>query len=225
MVSITAEKRELIGKKVSKLRDEGKTPAVLYGPKTKEASLTVDGKELEKVYKEAGESTLIDLNVDGTKNSVLINDIQKNPVSGEIIHVDFYQPRLDKKVTISVPLVFEGEAPGIKELGGTLLHNIQEIEVQALPQNLPHELTVSVESLKTFEDKVLVKDIVVSADVEITRDLEDLVAQVVPVTDVEKELEKPISEETTEEPTEGEAEGEDKKEESEENNKEEKKEN
>lgn len=226
MVSITAEKRELIGKRVSKLRNKGQTPAVLYGPKIKEASLTVNGKQLEKIYREAGESTLIDLDIAGKKTPVLIHDIQRNPVSGEIIHVDFYQPRLDKKVTISVPLAFEGEAPGIKELGGTLLHSIQEIEVQALPQNLPHEIKVSVESLETFEDKILVKDIILPPDVEISRDLEDLVAQVVPVTDVEKELEKPVSEEAPEgeEIEEGKEGEEEKKEEPKEGNKAEKKE-
>lgn len=199
MVTISADKRKQVGKGLSQLRKDGKTPAVLYGPKTKDAVLMVDGKELERVYKEAGESTLIDLDVEGKKTPVLIHEVQRNPVSDKIIHVDFYQPPLDKKVEISVPLVFEGEAPAVKELGGTLLRNIQEIEVSALPQNLPHEISVSVEGLKAFEDRILVKDLVYAAEVEIHREADDVVAQVVPVEDVEKELAKPVSEEVAEE--------------------------
>lgn len=199
MVSISAEKREEVGKGLSQLRKEGKTPVVLYGPKTKAEALTVDGKELESVYKEAGESTLIDLEVAGKKTPVLIHEVQRHPVSDKIIHVDFYQPPLDKKVEISVPLVFEGEAPGVKELGGTLLRNIQEIEVLALPQDLPHEIAVSVESLKTFDDRILVKDLVYGAEVEILREADDVIAQVVPAEDVEKELAKPVSDEMPEE--------------------------
>ncbi|HEB13701.1 MAG TPA: 50S ribosomal protein L25, partial [candidate division CPR3 bacterium] len=128
------------------------------------------------------------------------------------VHVDFYQPDLTKETEVTVPLVFEGEAPGVKELGGTLLRNIQDIAVTALPQNLPHEIVVLVEGLKTFEDRILVKDIVVSNDITISRDPEDLVAQVIPAEDVEAELEVPIEEdvasvegaEKKEEETEGE---------------------
>ena len=195
MVTILADKREQVGKGLIQLRKNGKTPAVLYGPKTKTAALLVDGKELERVYREAGESTLIDLDFEGTKIPVLIHEVQRHPVSDKIIHVDFYQPPLDKKVEISVPLVFEGEAPAVKEMGGTLLRNIQEIEVLVLPQNLPHEITVSVEGLKTFEDRILVKDLIYGAEVEIHREADDVVAQVVPAEDVEKELAEPVGEE------------------------------
>ena len=199
MVSISAEKREEVGKGLSQLRKKGKTPVVLYGPKTKAEALTVDEKELESVYKEVGESTLVDLEVAGKKTPVLIHEVQRHPVSDKIIHVDFYQPPLDKKVEISVPLVFEGEAPGVKELGGTLLRNIQEIEVLAFPQDLPHEIAVSVERLKTFDDRILVKDLVYGAEVEILREADDVIAQVVPAEDVEKELAKPVSDEMPEE--------------------------
>ena len=132
------------------------------------------------------------METEGKEFPVLIYEVQRDPLSQDVLHVDFYQPDLTKEVEITVSLVFEGEAPGVAELGGTLLHTMQEVEVRALPQNLPHEIVVNVESLATFEDRILVKDLLQSENVEILQDAEDVVAQVVPAEDVEKELETPV---------------------------------
>jgi len=194
MLSITATKREETRKKVEALRKKGFIPSVLYGPKIESSSLQISSKEFEKIYKEAGESTLINLETEGKEFPVLIYGVQRDPLSEKTLHVDFYQPDLTKEVEVEVPLVFEGEAPAVAELGGTLLHTIQEVEVKALPQNLPHEIKVNVESLSTFEDRILIKDLLETEDVEILQDSEDVVAQVVPAEDVEKELETPVEE-------------------------------
>ncbi|MDO8655048.1 MAG: 50S ribosomal protein L25 [bacterium] len=194
MTSIQASIRQEQGRKTNALREAGKIPAVLYGPKTKSQMIAVEEREFLKALKEAGESTLLNLEVGDRKVPVLIHEVQRDPMQGTVIHVDFYEPPLDKKVKVELPVVVKGEAPAVKELGGTLIRHIQEIEVSALPQNLPHELTINVEGLATFEDRILVKDIPVPEGVTIEHNLEDVVAQVVPVTDVEKELATPVEE-------------------------------
>lgn len=193
MLKLTAQIREKT-EKLDKLRNSGAIPAILYGPKNQPVSLKVDEREFQKVYMEAGESSLIDLEARGEKSPVLIREVQREPLRGKTIHIDFYQPPLDKEIEIMVPLVFEGEALAVKDLGGTLIRSIQEIEVKALPKNLPHEIRVDVTGLATFEDKILVRDLVIDSNVEILHDLEDTVGQVEPVQDVEKELEQPVEE-------------------------------
>lgn len=208
MLSLTSQKRET-KEDLGVLRNQGMIPGVFYGPKVESQALQINGKQFSQVYKEAGESTLINLAVEGEKDSpVLIHEVQRDPLSSEVLHVDFYQPDLEKEVEITVPLVFEGEAPAVQELGGTLIRNIQEVSVKALPQNLPHEIVVNVDSLVAFEDRILVKDIVRKGEFEIVQDADDAIAQVVPVEDVEKELETPIEEDVEGVEQEGKAEGE-----------------
>ncbi|MDP3900769.1 MAG: 50S ribosomal protein L25 [bacterium] len=215
MIGITAEKRAAEAK-AGVLRKRGITPGVVYGPSREVQSLSVVSKELDHLYREAGESSLISLEIDGASTPVLIRDIQKDPVLGSILHVDFYQPPLDKKIRINVQLVFEGEAPGVKEFGGTLLRTMHEVEVEALPQDLPHEILCSLEGLKTFEDRLLVGSIVVPQGVEILAEPDEVIAQVVPAEDVEADLaasveEAAVPEEVKEEKKEEEKEGEEAK--------------
>jgi len=201
MLNLSAKIRKEVGRNTNPLRAEGKLPAVLYGPNVKNLSLELDYKSFEKVYQEAGESSLVSLKVKGEKKDyqVLIHDIQKDPLTGNFLHVDFYQPSLTKKTEARVPLVFIGEPEAIKNLGGTLVKNIKEVEVKALPQNLPHEIKVNIEKLKTFEDHIKISDLEIPEGVEILKDPEEIVALVVPPTKVEEELEKPV-EEKVEEP-------------------------
>lgn len=198
MLSLNAKIRKETGKKVKSLRKKGIIPAVLYGPKIKSLSLEVDLKEFEKVYQAAGESSLINLEVDEKKFSVLIHALELNVISQKPIHIDFYQPRLDEEITATIPLIFEGEAPAVKDLAGTLIKNIHEIEVKALPQDLPHSIQANIEKLKTFEDTVLVNDLIVPSGVKILKEPGEIVAQVVPPQKVEEELAKPVEEKVEE---------------------------
>ena len=183
---------------MKKLRSKGILPAVLYGPKTETASLEVDEKEFEKVFQGAGESSLISLEVGHKKFLVLIHAIEIDPISKKPIHVDFYQPRMDEEITAAVPLVFEGESLAVKELGGTLVKNIHEVEVKALPQNLPHEIKVNIEKLRTFEDNILIKDLIVPKEVKILKGPEEIVALISQKAKVEEELKKPVEEKVEE---------------------------
>lgn len=201
MLSLSAKVRKDFRKKVKNSRQKDILPAVLYGPKIKKTeSLEIDYKAFEKVYESAGESSLILLEIEeeGKKIPVLIHELQKDPITSKIFHVDFYQVSLEEKTVVKIPIVLEGVSLAVKELGGTLVKYISETEVKALPQNLPKEIKANAEVLKTFEDNILIKDLKLQDGVEILRRPDEIVASVLPPEKVEEELEKPIEEKVEE---------------------------
>lgn len=200
MLSLSAKIRKTLGKKVKNIRKEGIIPAVLYGSKTENLLLEVDLKEFEKIYKTAGESSLISLQVPEKKKkfSVLIHNVQFEALTDKPIHIDFFQPSLEEEIEVGVPLVFEGESRAVKDFGGTLIKNISEIEVRAFPQDLPPEIKVDIGILETFEDEILIKDIKIPNGVKLLREMDEIVAVVSPPEKVEEELEKPIEEKVEE---------------------------
>ena len=180
MISLQAKPREEFA--------AGMIKAVVYGPGVKNASIAIEEKEFIKVFRKAGESSLIELVIDKEKRPVLIHEIQKDPVSDLIIHIDFYQADLKEEVQVAVPLVFEGVALAEKELGGTLNKNMLELEVRALPTNLPQEIKVDISGLKTFEDHILVKDLLMPKDVAVLKNPDEIVASVLAPVKIEEEL-------------------------------------
>lgn len=193
MQTLTAQPRQALGKSAQKVREGGSIPAVVYGPKIGSHAISVNAADFEKMYREVGETTLITLKIEGDDKGdsgiVLIRDPRVHPVSRAFTHVDFYQLPLDKPIEISVRVEFEGEAPAVKELGGTLVQNIHEITVKALPQNLIHEITVDVSGLKTFEDAITVADLVVPEGIEILAEPE---ASVAFVEEIKEEVDEEI---------------------------------
>lgn len=200
MLTLLAKARTHEGRQNQDLRQEGAIPAILYGPGIANKNLAVDYKEFVKLFREAGKSSLITLRVEGEKADfmVLINDFDTDPVSGRVIHVDFYQPDLAKEIEAEVPLEFVGESIAVKDLGGTLVKNISEIKVKALPADLPRQIVVDISKLKTFEDAILVKDLVVGEKIELLKNDDEIVALAVEAQKVEEELEKPIEEKVEE---------------------------
>ena len=196
MFTLSAKIRKDFGKKAKSIKENGGILAVVYGSGEKNISLEIDEKEFKKVFQKAGQSSLIELLIPGEKEKkpVLVHEIQKNPVSDKIIHVDFFQPSLKKEVEVKIPLTFQGTALAEKDLGGTLVKNILEIEVRALPQNLPHEVVVNIDSLKTFEDHILVKDLILPKDVTTLKKPEEIVVSVLPPQKIEEELAQEITE-------------------------------
>jgi len=168
----------------SNLRREGLIPAILYGHKIKNIELAVDKKEFEKIYQEAGESTMIELTLEDDnkkeKRPVLIYEVQYDHLKGEPIHVDFYQVRLDQKITADIPLRFIGEAPAVKSLGGILVKAVHEIKVEALPQDLPPYLETDLSKLENLETNIYVKDLVVPKEVKVLISPETVVVSVSP---------------------------------------------
>jgi len=188
MTIIKAKIRDKSKEKNNFLRRNDFIPAVLYGEGIKNFSLKIEAKDFKQVYEEAGESSLITLEVDGQEFSVLIHQIARGPINQEFLHIDFYHPSIKKKVEASIPLVFEGEAPAIKELSGILEKQFHELEVKGLAKDLPREIIVNIEGLKTFEDKILIKDLKIPEGVTILKDAKEIVAHIAQPRDVEKEL-------------------------------------
>ncbi len=176
MFEIQTEKREVFGKRLEPFRKKGKLPAVLYGPKEKTQSIFIFLKDFKKLWNEAGESTVIQLNLGDIKKEVLIQDVAMDPVKGEPVHVDFYAVLMDKPIQASVSLVFEGISPAVKNLGGILVKVMHEIEVEALPKNLPHELSVDISALANFEDKISAKAIILPKGVKLISNPDETVA-------------------------------------------------
>lgn len=177
-VSLQAEKRDILGKKTAELRAKGLLPAVLYG-QAESVSISVPFALFEKAYKQAGASTLVDLSVDGgAAVKTLIHDVQVDPVTDRTIHVDFYQVKMTEKLTATIPLKFIGEPKAVKELGGTLVKNIDEVEVRCLPGDLVSDIEVDLASLKTFEDSITVQNLNVPRGIEVLAQGDAIIATV-----------------------------------------------
>jgi len=158
MLTLTIEKRDKIGK-ASKRRARGMMPAVFYGRKETSTPISVVERDFEKVWKEAGESSVIALTGAGEDKEALIQDVDFHPVSGRPRHADFYIIEKGKKVTVKVPLDFVGEAPAVKTLGGTIVKVIHELEIEVLPKDLPQSIEVDISKLEDFESRILVSDL------------------------------------------------------------------
>lgn len=184
-ITLQAELRNIIGRKVRSLRRQGFVPAVIYGHGFESLPIQVPLKDFEKVYTEAGETTVVYLSVGGKEYPTIIQDVAKNPVSDKLLHADFYKVRLDEKIKAEIPLNFIGESPAVKDLGGILVKNISEIEVEGFPQNLPHRIDVDISLLRELKEHILVKDLSISAKLEVKADPEAIVVLV----------QEPISEE------------------------------
>jgi len=152
----------------------------MYGFETEPTSLKLDRNNLERLLSKAGTSTVIKLDVEGSAHDVLIQEIQRHPISDDITHADFRRVDMSKKVEASISITLEGEAPAVKALGGTLLQSLEEIEVVALPSALMKEITVSVESLETFDDVLRVSDLKMPEGIELITDAEKAIASVQP---------------------------------------------
>ena len=222
--TLTADVRETLGRKTDYLRAEGNVPAVVYGFDTEPVNLTLDRNAVEKMYGNAGESTVIDLQAGGKNYNVLIQEIQRDALTGFIVHTDFRSIDMTKPVEATVSLTMDGEAPAVKGLGGTLIQSLEEVEVKALPSALVSEIIVDVSVLNTFDDVIRVSDLTAPEGIEFLTTATRTIATVqAPRTEeqmaaLDEEIEATVPEEGDEEALEGE--DEEKKQEGEEDKKE-----
>lgn len=177
MLTLAAQKRD-VKESIKGLRQGGFLPVVYYGPKTSSTSVAVKSTEFLKVWKEAGESAMVELEAPEGKIEALIYDVTFDPVTHAPVHADFYVPEKGKKVTVAIPLEFIGVSPAVKDFGGLLVKVLHEIEVEALPKDLPHVITVDISALKDFESQIAVKDLALPEGVIATADEEDMVAAI-----------------------------------------------
>ncbi len=180
-VKLEVKKRLEKGRKTNKGRRDGLIPGVVYGRGVESLNLWVNALDFRKLLKKSGESTIIDLEIEGKNGrNVIIQDIQRDPVSYKIIHLDFFQVRMDEEIETEVELVFIGESPAVKELGGILVKNIDKLAIKCLPADLPSCIDVDVSVLKTFEDHITVGNLKTGKGVEIELEPETVVALVTP---------------------------------------------
>lgn len=149
----------------AQLAKEGLIPAVVYGPGMEPLTISVLETDFGKVFHRAGTSQVITLEIGKDTNPTLVHEVQHNPVSGRVAHVDFYHITKGHKVSAPIPLVFVGVSLGVKDLGGTLVTHMREIEVEGLPEKLPASIEIDLAVLKEFGDEIKVSDIALASDV------------------------------------------------------------
>lgn len=188
-IQLIAKARTLLGKKAKTLRTKEEIPAVLYGHGLENKNLTIGYNQFEKVFKTAGENTIIDLVIDDQAPvKVLVADVQVDPIKNRFAHIDFKQIRMDEKIVATVKLNFIGEAAPVKEEGGVFVHNFSELEIRCLPGDLIHEINVDISRLKTFNDVIKIKDLNLPANIETTEhEAEEVVATVARPKKIEEE--------------------------------------
>ena len=173
-------------------RRQGSIPAVLYGYGLDNLNVQIDSRAFSTVFNNAGYTSLITLTVaDGEQNkehTVLIRDMQLHPLKNTVQHIDFYQPRLDQAITANVPLSFVGDAPAVKDLGGVLVRTLDEVELEALPVDLPHDIAVDISVLTDFAKSIYIQDLVLPPKVKLHHEPDETVALVQPPR-TEEELE------------------------------------
>ena len=177
-VTLAVEKRKVLGKKVKKLRKSGIFPANIYGKGVKSEAVQLPEKEFLKTFKEVGETGLIELQVDGQVRPVLIHNVQYDPLIKLPLHADFYQVDLKEKVKTMVPIVFTGEPAAVSSKVGILLEQMTEIEVEALPTDLPENIEVNVEHLANLDEQITVADIKAPQGVTVLSDASQVVAKI-----------------------------------------------
>ncbi|MBI2028635.1 MAG: 50S ribosomal protein L25 [Candidatus Levybacteria bacterium] len=177
-LKLTVEKRKFLGKKVKKLRHEDILPANIYGKNIKSTAVQVPMLEFEKIYKSAGETGLIDVQVNGEIKPSLIHNVQQDYYNHRLLHVDFYQVDLKQKVKTMVPLITTGEPKAVSEKIGLLLQPLSEIEVEALPEDLPENIGVNVESLDVVDAQITVSDLKPPKGIAILTESSQVVAKI-----------------------------------------------
>lgn len=177
-IELKAENREQFGRELTALRAKGLIPAELYGHGLANAHLSIEKKDFVKVFKKAGESTMIDLIVGGKKHPVMIHDVTVHPVTDEIMSIDFYQVRLDKKIQIKVPVVYIGEAPAVKEKQGVLVKAMSEVKVEALPTDIPRTIEINLALLTDIGVDIHISDLKLGDNVRVLEDPAFVIATV-----------------------------------------------
>ncbi|AKM84096.1 TPA: 50S ribosomal protein L25 [Candidatus Campbellbacteria bacterium] len=172
--------------KLNEIRNGGEIPAVFYGREVKSTSISVSASEFKSVWKKGGNSSIINLKGLKDEREAVIHDMDIDPVSNQVRHIDFYIVKKGEKMETTVPLEFVGEAPAVKTLGGVLVKALRELNIEVLPKDLPQHIDVDISSLVDMDSQIAVKDLVLPTGVTVTDDAEEVV---VLITHAEEEKE------------------------------------
>jgi len=197
-LTLPATSRNILGKKTRFLRRQGITPVHLFGHGLKSQALQCDTANLQRIITQAGMSRLISLEVEDDKQprAVFIREIQRDVLTGEPLHVDFYQVKKTEKIRVDVPIVLVGEAPAMREKGRSLLHGVTSLSIECLPGEVPPRIEVDLSHLEEAEQPINVRDITLSPDITVTTDPDQLVVK---VSEARVEVEEVVAEEAAKE--------------------------
>ena len=190
MITLAVEKRKEGGASAPALRRAGSIPAAVYGAHQAATAIAVPARAFEKVFREAGEASIVALSGLGEPLPTLIHEVDLDPITNHPRHVDFYAVTKGQKVQVAIPLTFIGEAPAV-EAGANLVKVLHELEVKADPMNLPHDIQVDLSVLKAINDRIYVRDLVLPAGVELAVEPEEVVALVQEI--VEEKVEEVVA--------------------------------
>lgn len=186
--TLKATARTIMGRKTDALRADNTMPAVIYGLKQEPINIQVSRSEFDRAYQDAGESTVVQLDVDGTMIPVLIHDTQYDTMTDFTTHADFIRVDMNKPVEAKIQILLTGESAAVEVMGGVLVHSTEELEVRALPSALVREIELDLSALKTLDDVLRVSDIKVPAGIEVLTEGNMVVVSVQPPRN-EKDLE------------------------------------
>lgn len=188
-LEVTARPRTVTGKKTRFLRRDGEIPANIYGHGMGSVAVQVSEEALSRLLTRAAATTLVTLKLQGTAQpyTVMVREVQREPRSGQILHVDFYQVRMTERIRTEVPVHLTGTAPGVRSGAGTLTQNLRMVEIEALPSELPAALEVDISGLVAAHDTVYVRDLRVPRGVTVHADADDPVASIAPERPAEEE--------------------------------------
>lgn len=190
MLTLEAKIRTVFGKQNKIIRDQDLIPAVVYGHQAKNQNLLINYLAFVKVFAEAGESSLVNLKVDEAKPiKALIQDVQVDPLTRKVIHIDFHQVREDEEITAETPINFIGESPAIKEFGGVLVKNLDAIKIECLPKDLLHQIDVDLTRLEKIGDCIYIRDLQIPGAVKVLENISDPVVSIIEPRS-QKELEE-----------------------------------
>jgi large subunit ribosomal protein L25 len=194
MINLKVKKREP-KENLDELRGQELIPAIVYGPKQEALSISIEMSDFRQAWRKAGESSVIVLQGLDQDIEALVQDMDVHPVSGQVRHVDFYAIERDKKIHVNVPLEFIGTSPAVKELGGTLIKVLHEVEVETLPRDIPKQIEVDISLIKDFDTHFHVKDLKLPEAVSVLAQPDDVVALVSEgKEEVEEEAKTDVSE-------------------------------
>lgn len=188
---LKAEARAVVGKRVGALRREGVLPAILYGAGISPQPIQLDAREARKALARVSAATLIDLELGDEVHKVLVREMQRDVIRRDLRHVDFLKVAMDVVIRTEVPVELVGEAPAVKMLGGVLVSGVDEIEVEALPSDLPDRVSVDISVLVKIDDAITVGDLFLGKGVKVLTDAGEVVAHVIyqAVEEVEEAVE------------------------------------
>jgi large subunit ribosomal protein L25 len=195
-ITLSAGKRTVMGKHVKQLRKEGWVPGVMYGHGFESVALQFEERNLTRLLSRVGGSQLIQIDVEGAKESemALVRDVQRDPIRGSVLHVDFYRVQMTERLTAEIPLVLEGESPIIGRHEGILLQGLSTVEVECLPGDLVDAIAVDLADLLEIDDSIHVRDLAIPSGIDVLTDPDELIVRVAPLAE-EEVIEEIVEEE------------------------------